>query len=253
MGNWGGAAKGCAAGGVCRRNVSGIAHVVARPAHLGLGLDGRRNDAVDPVLAELFSLLLDLLDGLVDARALVGRRLAVSKGAPREIAGAGLALGLLSEVLLGDLLVVGFDDVFGHSLHAEDLDVEVLAAWDGILDVGEVLLVNLAHVDGETSGSVQAAAAAVAFEVLCLLVGYQDLEVVKVALAVVAPWSLELLVDGRESLPLFSHCEGTRCRREMVGVCDAGRGDGARGRVLRVSLELSASGVAVTMLLAETG
>jgi hypothetical protein len=58
---------------------------------------------------------------------------------------------------------------------------------------------------GLTSSSVETAAAAVAFEVLCLLVGDEDLEVVKVALAVKAPRPLELLVEVGVSLPLLRH------------------------------------------------
>lgn len=57
-----------------------------------------------------------------------------------------------------------------------------------------------------TSSGVQATATFLTFEVLRFLVGYEDLEVVEVALAVVAPWSLELLVEVWVSLPLFRHC-----------------------------------------------
>jgi hypothetical protein len=56
-----------------------------------------------------------------------------------------------------------------------------------------------------TSGCVEPAPAAVTLEVLRLLVGYEDLEVVEVALAVETPWPLQLLVQVRIPLPLFRH------------------------------------------------
>jgi hypothetical protein len=56
------------------------------------------------------------------------------------------------------------------------------------------------------SGCVQTAPTPVAFEVLRLLVRDENLEVVEVALAVIAPWSLELLVEVWIPLPLLCHC-----------------------------------------------
>jgi hypothetical protein len=44
------------------------------------------------------------------------------------------------------------DDLGGHAFHAEDLDLETLAARIGVFDVREVLLVDLVHVHGETWG-----------------------------------------------------------------------------------------------------
>lgn len=70
-----------------------------------------------------------------------------------------------------------------HTLHAEDLDLQTLAVRQGILDLRQRLLVHLVQVDGETAGSVEAAAAAIAFEVLRLLMGDEELEVFKVAFA----------------------------------------------------------------------
>lgn len=57
-----------------------------------------------------------------------------------------------------------------------------------------------------TSSCVQTATAFLALEMLRLLVGYENLKVVEVALAVEAPWSLELLVEVWIPLPLFRHC-----------------------------------------------
>jgi hypothetical protein len=85
----------------------------------------------------------------VHPRALVQRGIAISQRAASGIARQTLALCLLCEVLLRDLLIVLVKDVLGHALHAEDLDFEALAAGYGIFDVGEILLVDLVHVHRE--------------------------------------------------------------------------------------------------------
>lgn len=60
------------------------------------------------------------------------------------------------------------------------------------------------------------------------LVGDENLEVVKVALAVVTPWSLELLVEIWVSLALLRHLCGRggegveRFSREVTGASTAG-------------------------------
>jgi hypothetical protein len=69
-----------------------------------------------------------------------------------------------------------------------------------------------------TSGCVQSSTASITFEMLCFLVGYENLEVVKVALAVEAPWSFKFLVQIRISLAFLRH------------LC--GRGSGEEGGVL---------------------
>jgi hypothetical protein len=87
-----------------------------------------------------------------------------------------------------------------------------------------------------TSGGVETAPAALAFEVLCLLVGDEDLEVVKVALAVEAPGPLELLVEVWVSLPLLRHGGGCEV---LEGFCvgrTAARRLSQRALELRVSL-----------------
>ena len=67
-----------------------------------------------------------------------------------------------------------------------------------------------------TSCRVQPPSTAVALEMFGFLVGNQDLEVVKVALAIVAPWPLELLVQIGISLALLRHVGG------RTGTCDGG-------------------------------
>jgi hypothetical protein len=113
--------------------------------------DGRRRqDAVLPVVSELVRALLDLLQRLVDLLALVRRRLSVRVLPAHRIARQPRALCFLGEVLLGDLLVVAVEDLGGHALHAEDLNVQALPPANCILDMCEVLLVDLVHVHRET-------------------------------------------------------------------------------------------------------
>ena len=114
-------------------------------------VDGRRRqDAVLPVVPELVRALLNLVERLADLLALVRRRLSVCIQASHRVARQARALCLLGKVLLGDVLVVLVDDVCGDALHAEDLNVQALAAADGVLDVCEVLLVHLVHVHRQT-------------------------------------------------------------------------------------------------------
>jgi hypothetical protein len=48
------------------------------------------------------------------------------------------------------LLVVLVDDLGGYTFHAEDFNLEALAAWIGVFDMCEVFLVDLVHVHRET-------------------------------------------------------------------------------------------------------
>lgn len=56
-----------------------------------------------------------------------------------------------------------------------------------------------------TSSSIQPPPASVALEVLRLLVRDEDLQVIKVAFAVVAPWATKELFEVRVSTLLLSH------------------------------------------------
>lgn len=114
-------------------------------------LDGRRwEHAIDSVLAVLFGPFRDLVERLMHPSALVQGRVAIGKCASSRVARQALAFGLLCKVLLRDLLVVLVDNIFGDSFHAKNLNLEALAAGNGILDVSEVLLVDLVHVHRET-------------------------------------------------------------------------------------------------------
>ena len=97
--------------------------------------------------------------------------------------------------VLQDALCMCLNNVLGYSFHAEDLDVEACAIREGIIDCTQILLMNLAHVHAEAACGVEPPAASLTFEVLCLLMIYEDLEIVEVALAVVAPRSRKDFFD----------------------------------------------------------
>lgn len=92
-----------------------------------------------PSLELLRRLVLDLLPGDPG-------RLAAGQGVPRRRAPVLL---LLVEVL-DDAVAVLLEGLLRDALHAEDFDVEARAVGQGVLDLGERLLVDLVHVDGET-------------------------------------------------------------------------------------------------------
>lgn len=79
-----------------------------------------------------------------------------------------------------------------------------------------------------TASSVEASRTAIAFEMLCLLVVDEDLEVVEVALAVIAPWALEEVLDFGVLTLLFGHgcCDGDALwmmvRKKLVPASAAG-------------------------------
>lgn len=92
------------------------------------------------------------------------------------------------------------EHVLGDTLHAENLHLKTLSARKRVLDLCEVLLVDLVHVHGETcrcqrgfrgdsddckrtSCCVETTTTAVAFEVLCLLVRDEKLEIFEITLA----------------------------------------------------------------------
>lgn len=109
---------------------------------------------------------------------------------------------LLFVVLLDDALVVRLNHVLGDALHSKNLIFQTCAARDGILDLGERFLVDLCHVHIQTTCSIQPPATSVAFEVLCLLVIDENLQIIKVALTIVAPRTRENLLNVGV-VPLF--------------------------------------------------
>lgn len=56
-----------------------------------------------------------------------------------------------------------------------------------------------------TSGCIQSAIAVVTLEMLSFLMRNEDLQVVKVPFAVVAPWAIEELLE-RGTASFFTHC-----------------------------------------------
>lgn len=65
-----------------------------------------------------------------------------------------------------------------------------------------------------TSSCIQSAIAVVTLEMLCFLMGDKDLQVVKVALAVVAPRTVKKLLEGGTT-SLFAHCTVDGDRAQM--------------------------------------
>ena len=94
-----------------------------------------------------------------------------------------------------DSLIVLEDYVFRNSFHAEDLDVKTRSIGECVVNGREVFLVNLTHVNAETSCGVQPSTASFAFEVFGLLMADENLEIIEIAFAVVAPWSRKDLFD----------------------------------------------------------
>jgi hypothetical protein len=140
------------------------------------------------------------------------------------VSGSGLALGLGLVKIRQDALIMLLNNVFGDSFHAEDFNVEAGSVWQGIVDGSQVFLVYLAHVHAETPCSVQSAPASFTFEVLCFLVVDQDLEIVKVALTVVAPRACEDLFEIGVVALLLRHLEvRSRVRNRLVWEARDGR------------------------------
>lgn len=133
--------------------------------------------------------------------------------------------GLRFIVLLHHALVVRLNHVLGDAFHSEDFIFQTGAAWDGILDLGERFLVDLCHVHVQawllsaaslgkllswralTTCSIQPPATSVALEVLCLLVIDENLQIIKVALTVVAPRTLKDLVHIGVMPLLLAHLD----------------------------------------------
>jgi hypothetical protein len=117
------------------------------------------------------------------------------RSARRGVTGASATLSLHLEVFVHDALFVVIDKVLGDTAHAEDLGVDALAAFNGVFDLGQGLLVDLLQVHRQATSSVEATVAVVATEVFGFLVGEEHSGVVEVALAVVAPRALDELFD----------------------------------------------------------
>jgi len=142
-------------------------------------------------LQALLDILCTFSDGSLDAS------LRLLLAARRRVARQRTMLRLRAEVCLSDACDMGLDYLSWDALHAEDFDGDIVAVWQGILDGLQLLLVHLVHVHRQAADRIEATVTALTFEVLGSLVRDEDLEVVEVALAVVAPWSLKHFVDVR--------------------------------------------------------
>lgn len=115
-------------------------------------------------------------------------------------------------------LVVLLHDVFRDPLHSEYLNVEACAVGEGVVDSRQVFLVNLAQMHAQPSCCVESAPASFAFEMFCLLVIDEDLEVVEVALTVVTPRPRQDLFDVRVVSLFLGHL-GRRIEGRALVVC----------------------------------
>lgn len=79
---------------------------------------------------------------------------------------------------------MGYSILFRYTLHSKNLDFNVIPPWNRIGNVIHCLLVNLRAMYGQSWGRVKLLVTDVAFEVLRLLVIYQDLVIVKFTVAV---------------------------------------------------------------------
>lgn len=116
---------------------------------------------------------------------LVGKLLALTHSALASdwVTRLDAAALLRGVVVLQDARAVLLQHVAGDALHAENFHVQALAVRQRVLDLRQRLLVHLVQVDGQAARRVQSASASVAFEVLGLLVGDEQLQILKVALA----------------------------------------------------------------------
>ena len=80
---------------------------------------------------------------------LLGRAL-VSRLARWRVARDRVALGLSCVEVCDDPLVVLLHNIFWHTLHAENLNVEALAVREGIFNLVKALFVDLVHVNRKT-------------------------------------------------------------------------------------------------------
>lgn len=110
-----------------------------------------RKLAVGLIQSEFGGANLDIINALLhlDALLLLGLSSIGVDAADGVTRDAG-ALLLLLEVLVCDLLIVLVHDLRRDTFHTKDLNVQALASGDGVLDLGERLLVHLVHVDGQT-------------------------------------------------------------------------------------------------------
>jgi hypothetical protein len=186
----------------CGRRTDRARNRGGRGGRVGLSWVGPLGSTLLPVRLEASLQLLWSLE-----LGLFGLGLA-SDGARRRVAGACAAFGFHLEVLVHNALLVGVNKVLRDAAHAENLGVDTLAAFDGILDRRQSLFVDLLQVHRQATSSVEATVAVVATEVLCFLVGEEDSGVVEVALAVVTPRALDELLNLGVIALLDHACSG---------------------------------------------
>src|ERR1700712_3722577 len=96
------------------------------------------------------------------------------------VAGRRLSVGLSLVVVGQDSLMVLLSNVLWNPFHAENLDVETGSVGKSIVNSREIFLVDLTHVNTQSTSGVQSSAASFALEMFCFLMVDQHLEIIKV-------------------------------------------------------------------------
>lgn len=154
------------------------------------------------------------------------------------VARDGTTLSFGGKELVADALVMCLQDVLWDSLHTKDFNVGPGSVGECIVDLSKVFLVDLIEMDRQTymtaleylfctilaqgtssrrsltTSSIETAITPVALVVLGLLVGDENFQVVKVALAVIAPWTCKDLLNVRVASLLFTHDGDSVCLSE---------------------------------------
>jgi hypothetical protein len=121
-----------------------------------------------------------------------------------------------------DSLVVLLNNIFWDSLHAENFYVKTNAVGEGVVDGSEILLVDLTHVDTQASCGIQSSATFFTLEVFGFLMIDENLEVVEIALAVVAPWSRKDFFDVGMMTLLLGHVGMETRGKKVAGSAGTG-------------------------------
>lgn len=91
--------------------------------------------------------------------------------------------------LFGNQLSVNYGGILRDAFGAKDLDVQSVSPRDRVFNIVELNLVRLTQMHSQATDSFHAFVAVGAFEVLRFLMVVEYLDVVKVALTVIAPWT----------------------------------------------------------------
>ena len=110
----------------------------------------------------------------------------------------------IQQQLLFNLCLSLTQELERYAIHAHNLILQRFSTIDGIGYGINGLLVHLGHVNDQALGTRESTIAVLTFEVFGPLVLYQHFVVVKVTVAVEAPWATEFVVELLGLFLLFS-------------------------------------------------